>query len=148
MKYRVGDDTRNLQSCRHMTGFKMDASFRFSSEDVVKPVCEISPLGTFERRCLTPRCSRNLPQAKYRQRSWLLETGASEISSIFAFLRVRMVSVAFIEIRPSGSFHKPESRSRLTTFWRTLASVLFVAGLPTSRDFICDELRITIFTDF
>jgi hypothetical protein len=35
-----------------MTGFKMDASFRFSSEDVVKPVCEISPLGTFERRCL------------------------------------------------------------------------------------------------
>ena len=78
----------------------------------------------------------------------LLETGASEISSIFAFWRVRMVSVAFIEIRPSASFHKPESRSRLTTFWWTLASVLFVAGLPTSRDFICDELRITIFTDF
>jgi len=88
LKYRVGDDTRNLQSCRHMTGFKMDASFRFSSEDVVKPVCEISPLRTFERRCLTPRCSRNLPQAKYRQLSWLLETGASEISSIFAFCRV------------------------------------------------------------
>src|SRR6516162_5759271 len=92
-----------------MTGFKMDASFDFSSEDVVKSVCEISPLGTFERRCLTPRCSRNLPQAKYRQRSWLLETGASEISSIFAFWRVRMVSLAFIEIRPSASFHKPEA---------------------------------------
>src|SRR6516162_6570707 len=79
-----------------MTGFKMDASFDFSSEDVVKSVCEISPLGTFERRCLTPRCSRNLPQAKYRQRSWLLETGASEISSIFAFWRVRMVSLCSV----------------------------------------------------
>ena len=76
MKYRVGADIRNLQSCRHMTGFKMDASFRFSSEDVVKPVCEISPLGTFERRCLTPRCSRNLRQAKYTEG----EQGRSRLS--------------------------------------------------------------------
>src|SRR6516162_7812955 len=132
-----------------MTGFKMDASFRFSSEDVVKPVCEISPLGTFERRCLTPRCSRNLPQAKYTQRSWLLETRASEISSIFAFWRVRMVSVAFIEIRPSASFHKPESRSRLTTFWWTsLLFCLWRACQLLETLFAgtgADELRITIF---
>jgi hypothetical protein len=59
-----------------MTGFKTDASFRSSSGDVVKPVCEISPLGTFERRCLTPRCSRNLRQAKYTER----EQGRSRLS--------------------------------------------------------------------
>jgi hypothetical protein len=54
----------------------MDASFRFSSEDVVKPVCEISPLGTFERRCLIPRCSSNLRQAKYTEG----EQGGSRLS--------------------------------------------------------------------
>jgi hypothetical protein len=35
----------------------------------------------------------------------LLETGASGISPICAFWRVRIASVAFIEIRPIKSFH-------------------------------------------
>jgi hypothetical protein len=53
-----------------------------------------------------PRFSKNLRHAKYTERRALGEMGASGVSNIRAFWRIRMLLVALIESSPPFAFKK------------------------------------------
>ena len=83
-----------------------------------------------------PRFSKNLRHAKYTERRALGEMGASGVSSICAFWRIRMLLVALIESRPPLALkkegHALERTNRAFLFRDAAQGVkLFMTGIDS-----------------